>query len=129
MVHGVAVFRFRWTFLHVYLVHSRTHTLVEARQLSDSCIVLFHLASRPSCFFESGSNGRTFARDLTRRRVKSFEKEIIMRFHLDRRSILLIALALQAVSSNPDEPVPSIFEGIGNVANSATNFREFSFFF
>ncbi|XP_029050835.1 uncharacterized protein LOC114879758 isoform X1 [Osmia bicornis bicornis] len=44
-----------------------------------------------------------------------------MRFHLDRGMILLIALALQAVSSNSDEPVPSIFDGIGNVANSATN--------
>lgn len=45
-----------------------------------------------------------------------------MLFHMDWRVMLLIALALQVVSSNSEDPASSLFEGIGNVANSATNF-------
>lgn len=48
-----------------------------------------------------------------------------MQLHVLHGVLLLVACAtLQGVSAQPEEPLPVILGGIGNVANTATNFRE-----
>lgn len=95
---------------------------------------LFHLASRPSCFFESGSNGR-FARVfpwasdqlIFRVQASSHVFDSIMQLHVLQSFLFAMACGtLQQVSSQAkDTPLPVLLGGIENVANTATNFCEF----
>ncbi|XP_043261114.1 uncharacterized protein LOC122402413 isoform X1 [Colletes gigas] len=45
-----------------------------------------------------------------------------MRFHATGSVVLLVVCATLQATSQPEEPLPSILGGIGNVATSATNF-------
>lgn len=130
---------FRWTRSAPIHSHTRTETVYTPTTTPPA---VFHLVSQSSCSYESRSIRRVFpivfphfSATCLVRIVKCHcgkNSELSMKYHtkMIRRVILMTFITFGVVHhASPTESLPStLLGGIGNVANSATNFRKLRVF-
>jgi len=120
---------FRWTCSHFYIrtctrVQAGT-TVTRAAANATGATTVFHLVSQLSCSHESGSiglffrvfRGRSYLRSCHTRTMKC---RVTSRVPTMMRIALVVGVTV--VHASPAEPLPSSL--LGNVANTATNFRK-----